>query len=65
MTLKTFGLHKHLDGLATKEFSSYITLNNLAINNKCTSMLAHQFAKLAEIMHHILPIYELKGKNCY
>jgi hypothetical protein len=60
-----FGLRKDLDGLATKEFGSYVTLNTLTIHNKCTSMSAPQFAKLAEIVHDIAPIYELKEKNCY
>jgi len=56
-----FGLRKDLDGLATKEFGSYITLNTLTIHDKCTSMPAPQFAKLLEIA----PIYELKGEICY
>jgi len=56
-----FGLRKDLDGLATKEFGSYVTLNTLTIPNKRTSMPAPQFAKLLEIA----PIYELKEKNCY
>lgn len=60
-----FGLRKDVDGLATKEFGSYITLNTLTIHNKSTSMSAPQFAKLLEIAHEIAPIYELKEKNCY
>jgi len=60
-----FGLRKDLDGLAIKEFGSYITLNTLTIHDKRTSMSAPQFAKLLEIAHDIAPIYELKGKNCY
>jgi len=60
-----FGLRKDLDGLAIKEFGSYITLNTLTIHDKRTSMSAPQFAKLLEIGHDIAPIYELKGKNCY
>ena len=50
VTIPKFGLHKDLDGLATKEFSSYITLT---IHNKCTSMSTPQFAKLLEITHEI------------
>jgi hypothetical protein len=61
-TIPKFGLRKDLDGLATKEFGSYVTLNTLTIDNKRTSMSAPQFAKLAEIAHAIAPIYELKGK---
>jgi hypothetical protein len=60
-----FGLRKDLDGLATKEFGSYVTLNTLTIPDKRTSMSAPQFAKLLEIAHEIAPIYELKEKNCY
>jgi hypothetical protein len=58
-------LRKDLDGLATKEFGSYITLNTLTIYDKRTSMSAPQFAKLLEIAHEIAPIYDLKEKNCY
>ena len=65
VTIPKFGLRKDLDGLATKEFGSYVTLNTLTIDNKRTSMSAPQFAKLAEIAHDIAPIYELKEKNCY
>ena len=65
VTIPKFGLHKDLDGLATKEFGSYITLNTLTIHDKCTSMPAPQFAKLLEIAHEIAPIYDLKEKNCY
>src|SRR5882762_10101666 len=60
-----FALRKDLDGLATKEFSSYVTLNTLTIHDNCTSMTAPQFAKLLEIAHNITPIYDLKAKNCY
>jgi hypothetical protein len=60
-----FGLRKDLDGLATKGFGSYITLNTLTIHDKRTSVSAPQFAKLLEITHQIAPIYELKGKICY
>jgi hypothetical protein len=60
-----FGLRKDLDGLARKEFGSYVTLNTLTIDNKHTSMSAPQFAKLAEIVHDIAPIYQLKEKNCH
>jgi hypothetical protein len=60
-----FGLRKDLDGLARKEFGSYVALNTLTIDNKHTSMSAPQFAKLAEIVHDIAPIYQLKEKNCY
>ena len=64
-TIPKFGLRKDLDGLATKEFGSYVTVNTFTIDNKRTSMSAPQFAKLAEIAHDIAPIYELKEKNCY
>ena len=57
-TIPKFGLRKDLDGLATKEFGSYVTVNTFTIDNKRISMSAPQFAKLAEIA----PIYELKGK---
>ena len=64
-----FGLHEDLDGLATKEFGSYITLNTLTISskrtNEHTSMPAPQFARLVEIVHDIAPIYDLKEHNCY
>ena len=60
-----FGLRKDLDGPARKEFGSYVTLNTLTIDNKHTSMSTPQFAKLAEIVHDITPIYQLKEKNCY
>jgi hypothetical protein len=60
-----FGLRKDLDGLATKEFGSYVTLNTLTIRDNRTSMSAPQFAKLLEIAHEIAPIYDLKEKNCY
>ena len=60
-----FGLRKDLDGLARKEFGSYVTLNTLTIDNTHTSMSAPQFAKLAKIVHDIAPIYQLKEKNCY
>jgi hypothetical protein len=63
VTIPKFGLRKDLDGLATKEFGSYITLNTLTIHNKRTSMSAPQFAKLLEIAHEIAPIYDLKGKK--
>jgi hypothetical protein len=59
------GLRKDLDGLATTEFGSYVTLNTITIHDKRTSMSAPQFAKLLEIVHEIAPIYELKAKNCY
>ena len=65
VTIPKFGLRKDLDGLATKEFGSYITLNTLTIHDKRTSMSAPQFAKLLEIAHEIAPIYDLKEKNCY
>jgi hypothetical protein len=48
-----FGLHKDLDGLATKEFGSDVILNTLIIHDNRTSMSAPQFAKLLEIMHEI------------
>jgi len=60
-----FGLRKDLDGLATKEFGSYVTLNTLTIHDNRTSMSAPQFAKLLEIVHDIAPIYDLKERNCY
>jgi len=60
-----FGLRKDLDGLATKEFGSYVTLNTLTIHDNRTSMSAPQFAKLLEIAHDIAPIYDLKERNCY
>jgi hypothetical protein len=60
-----FGLRKDLDGLATKEFGSYVTINTLTIHNNRTSMSAPQFAKLLEIAHDIAPIYDLKERNCY
>jgi hypothetical protein len=60
-----FGLRKDLDGLATREFGSYVTLNTLTIHDNRTSMSAPQFAKLLEIAHEIAPIYDLKEKNCY
>jgi hypothetical protein len=59
------GVHADLASLATKEFSSYITLNTLTIHDNHTSMSAPQFAKLLEITHNIMPIYDLKEKNCY
>ena len=65
VTIPKFGSCKDLDGVATKEFGSYITLNTLTIHDKRTSMSAPQFAKLLEIAHEIAPIYDLKGKNCY
>jgi hypothetical protein len=65
ITIPKFGLCKDLEGLATKEFSSYVTLNTLTIRDKSTSMSAPQFAKLLEIAHEIAPNYELKEKNCY
>jgi len=60
-----FGLRKDLDGLATKEFGTYVTLNTLTIHDNRTSMSAPQFAKLLEIVHDIAPIYDLKERNCY
>jgi hypothetical protein len=60
-----FDLRGDLDGLATKEFNSYVTLNTLTIHDNHTSMSAPQFAKLLEIAHDIVPIHNSKEKNCY
>jgi len=63
-----FGLREDLDGLATKEFGSYVTLNTLTIRNRRANehtMSAPQFARLVEIAHEIAPIYGLKEHNCY
>ena len=68
VTIPRFGLREDLDGLATKEFGSYVTLNTLTIRNKRTNehtMSAPQFARLVEIAHEIAPIYDLKEHNCY
>jgi hypothetical protein len=63
------GLREDLDGLATKEFGSYVTLNTLIISgkgtNKRTPMSSPQFARLVEIAHEIAPVYDLKEHNCY
>jgi hypothetical protein len=64
-----FGLGEDLNGLAMKEFGSYITLNTLTVRNKGndphTPMTAPEFAGLVEIVHRIAPIYDLKRHNCY
>ena len=49
-----FGLRKDPDGLATKEFGSYVTLNTLTTHDITASMSAPQFAKLLEIAHQIM-----------
>lgn len=67
--ISKFGRCDDLDGLATKEFGLYVTLNTLTIGSECTaectSMSAPEFARLVEITHKIVPVYDLKEHNCY